>query len=455
MTVSSPDFLDWREQNTSFESMAAVFHNPVTWRSDAGAEQVLAGMVSPEFFDVLGVRPALGPGFRKEKEIQGAYYAVILTHGFWQRRFGADPAVLGRAITINGAPREVVGILPANFEYPIYDVELFVPLRWQSREGLDRASHSLLVAGRLKPGISMRAAQAEMDTIASRLEQQYPAANKGHGVNIVPMRDVLLGPVQTPLLALQAAVALVLLIACGNLANLLLARTLARQRELWVRLAIGAGRGRLIRQLLCESTLLAIIGGAAGVAMAYSAVPLLRSMVPNDIRAPGIRSAQVDGWVLGACLLLSILCGLIFGLVPAWRGAGVGIAAGLKEGADGGLRGERLRKALIAAQIALSVLLLTGAGMFLRSFAALRRVDPGFRAPGVLTMQVGIPGSRYTAPEQVVRFTSEWMDEIGRLSGVEAVGLVSFLPVSGSDSRTGLAIEGVAPPANQPRRAHI
>jgi putative ABC transport system permease protein len=455
MSVSAPDFLDWREQNTSFESMAAVVHDGVTWQSDAGAEQMLAGLVSPEFFDVLGVRPALGSGFRKEKEIQGGYYAVILTYGFWQRRFGADPAVLGRAITINGTPREVVAILPANFEYPVHDVELFVPLQWQSRENLNRSSHGLIVAGRLKPGISMRTAQAEMDTIASRLEQQYPV-NKGHGVNLVSMREVLLGPVELPLLALQAAVVFVLLIACGNLANLLLARTLARQGELWVRLAIGAGRGRLMRQLLCESTLLAIIGGSAGVGVAYLAVPLLRSLVPDDIAATGIRSAQVDGSVLGACLLLSILCGLIFGLVPAWRGAGVGIAAGLKEGAGGGPRGERLRKALIAAQIALSVVLLTGAGMFLRSFAALRRVDPGFRAPGVLTMQVGIPGSRYREPEKVVRFTSEWMDDIGRLPGVEAVGLVSHLPVSGMDSRTGLAIEGVdPPPPDQPRRAHI
>jgi hypothetical protein len=223
-----------------------------------------------------------------------------------------------------------------------------------------------------------------MNNIAARLEQLYPAVNKGHGVNLVSMRDVLLGPVEAPLMALQAAVAFVLLIACGNLANLLLARTLARRRELSVRLAIGAGRGRLIRQLLSESILLAVIGGAAGIAVASAAVPLLRLLVPDDLVVLGIRSVQVDGTVLGMCLLLVIFCGMVFGLVPAIRGSAAGIAVGLREGADGGPRGERLRKTLIAAQIALSVVLLTGAGMFLRSFAALGSVDPGFRPPACL-----------------------------------------------------------------------
>ena len=455
-SVSPPDFLDWRDQNASFQNMAAIAHTGITWQSDAGAERVLAGVVSPEFFDVVGIPPALGSGFRSEKEIQGSYRAVILTHGFWQRRFGADPTLLGRTLTINGNPAEVVGILPASFEYPVHDVELFVPLLWRTRDKLDRASHELTVAGRLKPGVSIRAAQAEMDAIAARLEQQYPAVNKGHGVHLVSMRDVLLGPVEIPLMALQAAVAFVLMIACGNLANLLLARTLARRRELSVRLAIGAGRGRLIRQLLSESMLLAVIGGAAGIALAYMAVPLLRSLVPEQIAVLGIRNVQVDGTVLGMCLLLAIICGMVFGLIPALRGSNTGIAVGLKEGADGGPRGERLRKTLISAQIALSVVLLTGAGMFLRSFAALGSVDPGFRPPGVLTLQVAIPSSRYKEPEQVLRFTSEWMEDIRRLPGVESVGLTSHLPVSGMDSRTGLAIEDVAPTdPTQPRRAHI
>jgi predicted permease len=455
--VSVPDFLDWRQQNHSFESMAAIAHNGVTWQSPAGAEQLLAGIVSPEFFDVVGVKPALGAGFRKESEIRGGYDAVVLTHGFWQRRFGGDPAVIGRGITINGRPREVAGILPASFEYPVYDVDLFVPLWWNTRENLDRASHDLSVAGRLKPGVSIAAARAEMEAIAVRLEQQYPEVNKGHGVNLVPMRDVLIGPMQSPLVALQIAVGLVLLIACGNLANLLLARMLARRRELSVRLAIGAGRGRLLGQLLCESMLLSLIGGVAGIVVAYAAVPLLQSLAPQNLPLLGIRQAQVDASVLGTCLLLSIGCGLIFGLAPAWRGSGTGIAAALKDGAaGGGPRGEGLRQALIAAQIALSVVLLMGAALWLRSFAALRSVDPGFRANGVLTMRVGLPANRYKTPEQVVRLTQEWMDEIRRLPGVQAVGYTSHLPVSGMDSRTGLVIDGVAKPdPNQPRRAHI
>jgi putative ABC transport system permease protein len=456
-TVSSPDFLDLREQSTSFQSMAATLNIRVTWQSEAGAEQVAAGLVSPEFFDVFRVRPALGSGFLKEKGGSGqGVTTVLLTHEFWQRRFGGDPAVIGRALTINSRSLEVVGVLPAAFEYPVGEAELFVPLEFRTRENLDRASHELTVVGRLKPKVPLGAAQAEMDTIMAGLERQYPVQNAGHGVNLVSMREVLLGPLRTPLLILQAAVGFVLLIGCGNLANLLLARTLARERELSVRLAIGAGRGRLVRQLLCESVLLAMIGGAAGLAVAYGAVPLLRSLVPPDLTAPGMRGVQVDGTALGACLALSVFCGLVFGLAPAWRGSGANLATALKEGAvSGGWRGEQLRKLLIVSQIALSTVLLTGAGVFLRSFAALRSVDPGFRAQGVLTALIGIPGNRYREPEQVTRFTSELMDGIRRLPGVEAVGTTSHLPVSGMDGRTGLAIEGVAPPdPNLPRRAH-
>jgi putative ABC transport system permease protein len=439
--ASAPDFLDWREQSTSFESMAAIAHTGVTWQSDAGAEQIMVSIASPEIFDVLGVRPMLGTGFRDEAELPDGYHAIILTHGFWQRRFGADPALLGRTITINGSAREVVGILPASFEYPVADVELFAPLWWPSRDNLDRASHEFYVVGRLKPAMTMPAAQAEMDTIASRLEQEYPVENKGHGVNLISMREVLLGPVQAPLLALQVAAAFVLLIACANLANLLLARTLKRGQELSIRLAIGAGRLRLFRQLLCESLLLAMLGGGAGIAVAHAAVPLLRSLAPQDMAVPGIHNMEVDSAVLAACLLLSISCGVIFGLAPAWRGAGAGVAMALKQGvAGGGPRPERLRKLLIASQIALSVMLLTGGGVFLRSFAALRSVDPGFQPAGVLTVQAALPGRRYQGPEQVVRFSSEWMAALRRLPGVEAIGLTSHLPVSGADGRTGLAM---------------
>ena len=456
-SVSAPDFLDWRAQSVSFQSMAAIVHNTVTWQAGTGAEKVLAGIVSPEFFDVVGVHPAAGAAFPRETEIPNGYLAVVLTHGFWQRRFGGDASVLGRTLQINGRAAEVAGIMPADFEYPVHDVEMFLPLWWQTGEDLDRASHGLLVAGRLKPGVSIGAAQAEMDTIAARLERQYPAVNKGHGVNLVPLRDLLLGPVRGPLVVLQAAVAFVLLIACANLANLLLARTLARERELAVRLAIGAGRGRLIRQLLCESLLLSAIGGAAGVAVAYAALPLLRALAPEDAVAPGLRGVELDGSALAACLLLTLGCTLAFGLVPAWRGSAARIATALKEGgALGGARGSRLRQALVVGQVALSVILLTGAGILLRSFAALRAVDPGFRAQGVLTMQSGIPFSHYRQPEQVLRLTSAWMDGIRRLPGVEAAGVTSHLPVSQMDSRTGLAIEGVAPSdPNQPRRAHI
>ena len=384
MSVSAPDFLDWREQSTSFESMAAALNIQVTWQSEAGAEQVPAGIVSPEFFDVFGVRPALGSGFPKEtRGAHGADGAVMLTYGLWQRRFGGDPGVIGRALTINSRSLEVVGVLPAAFEYQVSDVELFVPLQFGTRENLDRASHAFTVAGRLKRGVSLARAQAEMNTVGARLERQYPNVNEGHGVNLVPMRDVLLGPLQTPLLVLQAAVGFVLLIACGNLANLLLARTLARERELSVRLAIGAGRGRLVRQLLCESVLLAMIGGAAGVAVAYGTVPLLRSLVPPDLTAPGMRGVQVDGTALTVCLFLSVFCGLVFGLAPAWRGSSANLATALKEGTlSGGRRGERMRKLLIVNQVALSTVLLIGAGVFLRSFVALRSVDPGFPLSG-------------------------------------------------------------------------
>ncbi|MBL8229638.1 MAG: ABC transporter permease [Bryobacterales bacterium] len=444
--VSVPDFLDWREQSRSFRAMSAVVHDTMTWQSPSGAEQIMTGIVSPEFFAVLGVKPELGRGFRPEADQQNA---VILTHGFWQRRFSGDPSVVGQSITLNGSALEIAGVLPAGFEYPVPDVELFKTLFFRTREGLDRSSHVLQVAARLKPGVTLAAAQAEMHGIAARLEQQYPGDNKGHGVNVVPMRDVLLGPMERPLLMLQGAVALVLLIACANFANLLLARTLAREREFDIRLAIGAGRTRLLRQLLIESTLLALLGGTAGIAVAYVALPLLRALVPPEAPLLGVRTAEVDVSVLGACLAVSLACGLIFGLAPAWRGARGTIPQRPR-------RRDVFRKVLIATQVAFSVVLLTGAILALRSFAALRSVAPGFDASSVLTAQVAIPFRRYTTAGSVGQYTSQWLDAVRRLPGVSHAGLTSALPLSGADGRRGLAVEGVTPPdPNQPRRAHI
>jgi hypothetical protein len=243
-SASAPDYLDWRDQSTSFQSLAAMSGTGVTWQSESGAERVPAALVTPEFLDVYGVKPAVGTGFGADVQTRPS---AILTHGFWQRRFGGDPAIIGKSLTIENTPIEIAGVLPSGFEYPEDDVELLLPLTWRSREQLDRASHEYTVTGRLKPGISLRAAQAELNTIAGRLESQY-TVNKGHGAIAVPLADVLLEPVRRPLLILQFAAALVLLVACGNLANLLLARLLARERELSIRLAIGAGRGHLLRQ---------------------------------------------------------------------------------------------------------------------------------------------------------------------------------------------------------------
>jgi putative ABC transport system permease protein len=446
-SASAPDYLDWRDQSTSFQSLAAMSGTGVTWQSESGAERVPAALVTPEFLDVYGVKPAVGTGFGADVQTRPS---AILTHGFWQRRFGGDPAIIGKSLTIENTPIEIAGVLPSGFEYPEDDVELLLPLTWRSREQLDRASHEYTVTGRLKPGISLRAAQAELNTIAGRLESQY-TVNKGHGAIAVPLADVLLEPVRRPLLILQFAAALVLLVACGNLANLLLARLLARERELSIRLAIGAGRGHLLRQLLCENLLLALTGGVLGVGVAYAALPLLRSLAPADVPLVGTGRIGVDGAVLAAGLLLSLACALLFGLAPAWRGVGFG----WKEGTAGGPQRQRLGGLLIAFQVAFSVLLLTGTTLFLRSLVALRTVDPGFQAQQVLTMRVGLPDRLYKEPRDVVALTEEWSKAIGRFPGVRAVGLTSHLPVSGMDGRRGLAIKGVNPPdPNQPRRAH-
>ncbi|MBM3725684.1 MAG: ABC transporter permease [Acidobacteria bacterium] len=453
--VSVPDFLDWRDQVQSFEGMSAVIHDVVTWQKPDGAEQLLRGMVSPEFFAVLGVKLAIGPGFAREEHIRAPYHAAVLTHGFWQRRLGGAHSVLGTSLNLNGKSATIAGVLPESFAYPVADVEFFSSLVIQNRESLDRGSHMLNVIARLRPSVSLAAAQTEMDAIALRLEQQHPAANKGHGANVVPLREVLLGEVRGTLLGLQAAVGFVLLIACANFANLLLARTAARERELSVRLAIGAGRRRVLRQLLCENGLIGLIGGAAAVALAYTAVPVLKSLVPADVPLLGLREAAVNVTVLSFCLVLSLVCGLVFGLAPAWRGASSGISAALKEG-GGGVRGKRFRQTLITAQVALSVVLLSGAGLALRAFAALRAVDTGVRPDGVITMQAVFHGQRYAQPPAVIAATSEWLDAIARAPGVQAVGLTSHLPLSGQDGRRGLAIEGVEPPdPSQPRRAHI
>ncbi|MBI2689325.1 MAG: ABC transporter permease [Acidobacteria bacterium] len=446
--VSAPDFLDWRAQSTSFEKLAAIAHADVTWQAEGGAERIPAAIVSPEFFDVYGVRMAAGSDFPKQS---GGPLAVVLTHGFWQRRFGADRSVIGRPISIAGSMMEIAGVLPAGFEYPIKDVELFVPLIWRSPENLDRASHEYIVAGRLKRGVTLGAAQVEMDGIASRLESQYPV-NKGHGANVVPLADVLLEPIKRPLFALQAAAALVLLIACGNLASLLLARMLARDREMSIRVAAGAGRGHLMRQLLCEGALLALAGGALGAGVAMITLPLLRLLIPPDTHVVGLERVGIDAPVLLATLLLSLLCALALGLAPAWRGLGIS----WKEGLSGGHRRRQVRSLLIASQIAIAAVLLTGTVMLLRSFISKRSVDPGFQASGVLTMQVALPGSRFREAERVLQFTNDWSSAIRHLPGVHAVGLTSHLPVSGMDGRRGLVIKGVEPSdPNVPRRAHV
>ena len=456
--VAPADFVDWEKRQASFEAIAGMSTSAVDLTGAGEPVRLFAGVVSPAFFDVLGVKPALGRTFRPDEAVFGQHRVVILGDRIWRQRFGADPTIVGRTILLNQLPSEVAGVLPASFEFPDSDLELWTPLALTSApQPPSRTLHFLTVYARLKPGITLERARADMDRIGAQLAEEYPASNQYHGAHIGLLRDELQqGSVRNGLLALLGAVGFVLLIGCVNVANLLLARAAARRREMAIRTAVGASRARLTAQALTESAVLALTGGVAALAVATWGISLLRQIQPRDLQVLGADRLQLDATVLAFTFALSMVTGLIFGILPAWQLARHDVNESLKDGGRPASSIKKgLRQTLVVSEIALASLLLVGTGLTLRSFQAVLRTETGFKPEGLLTAFVILPQAKYITDAQRVAAYDEIERRIASLPGVRSVGATSHLPLSGQDSRTGIFIEGREPTPDAPTRAHL
>jgi putative ABC transport system permease protein len=455
---SYPDFADFRDQSTSFEALAAFRQRGYTLSTRNGAERVAGGRVSWSLLSVLGVAPPLGRDFTAEDDRLGGPRVALLAHGLWQRRFAADPGIIGASITLDGEPHIVLGVLPAGFrfDFDLNTAELFTPLTLDGKDAIEeRGQHYLRIVGRLKPGTTSEQARAELAAVAARLEQAYPRSNTGRTASVVPLHQEVVGDVRRGLLVLLGAVALVLLVSSANVANLLLVRATEREREVAVRSALGASRGRLGRQFLTESVLLALLGGGLGLLFAFWGVAALVALAPADL--PRAADIGVDGRVLGATLGVSLLTGLLFGSVPSLRGSRVRLAEALSEGGRGsaGPGRQRVRNALIVTEVALAVVLLVGAGLLLRSLGRLLDVDPGFRSEGVLTANLRLPDARYEKPEQVMAVYDRLLPRLASLPGVTAAGAGMPLHFGGDIWVTGFVRrDRPEPPPGDRQHAH-
>jgi len=440
--IAAAEFADVREQQRTFDGVSAISRQRMNLIGEGEPEQLTGYAVSPNLFGLLGATPRLGRGFSAEDGKEGSEKVVLLSHALWMRRFGGDPAVVGRAINLGGRLRTVIGVMPAGVGFPDAPVgflsgrgDLWVPYGWEQARAESRGDQYLGVVARLRSGIGIEQARADLDAIASRFRAQYPDRYAGSirwSLVAVPLRDQMVGDVRTALLLLLGAVALVLLIVCVNMANLLLARGAARQRELAMRGALGAGRGRLARQLLTESMLLSLAGGALGVLLAWWGAHMLVRLDPGNI--PRLDGVRIDGEVLAFSLGISVLAGLVFGLMPALQQSRLDLRSALQSGGHGSTMGRghwRFRNALVMAEVAMAFILLVQAGLLVRSFAALQDVDPGFHAEGVVSLQLSIPRAKYDSPEKTAGFYRELRSRVAALPGVEQASAVYPVPMSG------------------------
>jgi putative ABC transport system permease protein len=450
-SVSPANFLDWQKRSASFQQIAATWDTRVNLTSAGEPEELLVQRVSADFFQVLGVPPQVGRWFVAEDDKQGANPAVILSHDLWQSRFGGNPAIIGQPVTMSGRSLTVIGVMPSGFHFLNTQIQAWIPLALDPANDWRKQGRYLRSVARLKSGVTIQQAQAELDGIAKQLEREYSDYNKGWGVNLVPMHEQIVGDIRPVLLVLLAAVAFVLLIACANVANLLLSRAAARQKELALRAALGAGRMRLVRQMLTESVLLALMGGLLGVFLAYWGLQLLVALAPDNI--PRLREITIDPRVLGFTFAVSLLTGLIFGLIPALQSSRPDLNDALKEGARGSSGGNRLiRNLFVVTEMALALVLLVGAGLMLRSFSQLHQVKTGFDTENVLTLRVQLPMAKYREPEQRAEFFKRAQERLAALPGVKSVGAISYLPLTGLASSTvfNLASQPELPPDESP-----
>jgi putative ABC transport system permease protein len=450
-----PEYLDWRAQSRSFEEMAVARHQSVTMVGGAEPERVTGAFVTSTLFDLVGARAKLGRTFRPEEtEPTTTQPVAVISHGLWARRFGSDPGILGRTLVLNGQPRAVIGVIGPEFESGrapfdgwFMGTEVWLPVAdFPNANGLARGQTELAVLARLRPGVTPAAAQADLAVVAQRLQKAYPDTHARRTVIVNPLHEELVSGVRPALLILLGAVALVLLIACANVANLLLARAAHRQRELALRSALGAGRRRLLAQLLTESMVLALAAGALGAVLGAFALRGLVALVPPNVGLPA--SLGIDHAALAFTAGLALLTGVVFGLVPALQASRPDLVAVLREGGRsvGGAARRRFRDGLVVAEIALSLVLLVGAGLLLRSVLALQDADPGFRADRLLTMEFRLPTSRYTQPAQMADFFRAILERMRAVPGVESVALVRAVPFSGNGGSGAYEVDGQPPP---------
>ncbi len=430
-SVAPATFLDWRAQNSVFERLITYSSTSATFTTENGPERVQGALVSWDTFAMLKVPPMLGSGFTADEDRPGANNVIVLSHNAWQQRFGGDPGVVGRSITITGTPVTIVGVMPADFYFPNRTAEFWRPIAINPAQAT-RGGHFLGVVGRLKPGVSLERAGTEMKGISERLAVQYPDASAGESAQVVSLQEQIVGAIRPALLTLFAAVGVVVLIACANVANLLLVRASVREKEIAIRTALGAGRRRLVVQMLSESLVLAIVGGALGILFGYLAITPIQTLGAGSI--PRAADIRLDGAVLAFAALASLVTGILFGLAPAWQASRSTVGTVLKEGGRSSSTSGSgwMRSVLLVAEVALSIVLLTGATLLLRSFGRLTDVDPGFEADKVLAFQVSLPQSTYATPEKQRLFFDGLITQLEAQSGVQSAAVVQTLPMRGN-----------------------
>jgi putative ABC transport system permease protein len=454
-SVSYPNFADWRDQNQSFQQMAAYSDRTFNLTDEAEPERIQGVMVSPAFFPLLDVKPILGRVFLPEEDYPNKVFSAVISERLWRRRFNSDGQIVGRTISLNYENFTIVGVVKNLVDVPRVpaDTEVWVPISQSS--GFDnRRGHYLSVLARLKPGVTREQAQADMNRIAGTLTAEHSDSNTDLGVRLVPLQDQVVGDFKLALQVLLSAVFLVLLIASANVANMLLARAAGRQKEIAIRTALGAGRFRLVRQLLTESLLLSLLGGAIGLMLAWWGVYLLVAFGPSDL--PRLKEITVDARVLGFTFAIAMLTGIIFGIVPALKASFPDVNQALKESGRntaGSVGHRRLRSLLVASEIALSLVLLVGAGLLLKSFHKLQAVNPGFNPQNLLTVQVSLKGPRYQEDAAVVNFYDQLVEKVKASPDVQSVATRSYIPVALNEDYAYLSflVEGLPPdPANRP-----
>jgi putative ABC transport system permease protein len=446
------NFRDWVDQNTVFEQISAYTFGNLNLSGTGEPERLFAVRTSANLFSLVGATPLLGRPFLAEEDREGANRVVILSHGLWQRRFGSESRIVGQSVTLNNQSYTVVGVMPASFQFPVGfgylgkvlndPVDVYVPIAATAEEAA-RGSFSFFSIGRLKQGVSIDQARAEMTAIEGRIVQQYPEENSGIGISLIPTHEQTVKEIRPALLVLLGAVAFLLLIACTNIANLLLARAASREREIAIRTALGASRARVLRLLLTESVILSLTGGCLGLLLALWGTDALLALAPENI--PRLSEVGIDGRVFGFTVAVSLLTGIVFGLIPAIHGSNPNLNEALKEGSrgsTGGAAGKRIRSILVVVEVALSLVLLIGAGLMIRSFSRLQQINLGFNPENVVALTLALSSSKYPEDHQRVAFFQAALERLRSLSGVQSAGATTGLPLTLSVSGSDFRIEG-------------